>query len=57
MATERNMLAAIESITSVQTGGGTCWVKPLLEGLQMSPKPQVLYLLSGGEPTGVRRMR
>jgi hypothetical protein len=57
LATQRNKFAAIESITSAQTGGGTYWVKPLLEGLQMSPKPQVLYLLSDGEPTDWDEMK
>lgn len=57
LATQANKMEAIERISLAQTGGGTYWVKPLLEGLQMTPKPQVLYLLSDGEPTDWDEMK
>ncbi len=56
-ATQKNKFLAIDRITFAQPGGGTYWSKPLLEGLSMSPKPQVLYLLSDGEPSDWDEMK
>lgn len=50
-ATDPNKSQAIAQLRHTEASGGTEWVAPLAEAINLKPAPQVLYLLSDGEPS------
>lgn len=51
VATERTKQVFAERIRSTGVGNGTVWYSPLKMALSMRPVPDVIYLLSDGEPS------
>ncbi len=51
MATARTKQAFTERIHSMGVGNGTVWYSPLKMALSMRPSPDIVYLLSDGEPS------
>ena len=50
-ASERLKGVVIEAIQKMPAKGGTNWYPPLKMAFSMSPQPNIVYLLSDGEPT------
>ena len=50
-ATDKNKFKALRRIRAARAEGGTSWVAPLAAAVKLNPKPEVLYLLSDGEPS------
>lgn len=51
MATEQTKQVFTEKIRSMDTGRGTVWYSPLKMAFSMKPAPDIVYLLSDGEPS------
>jgi len=50
-ATERLKGVVIDAVNSMPSKGGTNWYPPLRMAFAMQPRPNIVYLLSDGEPT------
>ncbi len=50
-ASKRLKGVVIDAIKSMPAKGGTNWYPPLKMAFSMTPRPNILYLLSDGEPT------
>ncbi|BCX46871.1 VonWillebr and factor A domain-containing protein 3A isoform X1 [Haloferula helveola] len=50
-ATDENKFKALKCIENMSPGGGTEWIGALSEAVKLDPRPEVLYLLSDGEPS------
>lgn len=50
-ATDRLKAVVVDAIQKMPAKGGTNWYPPLKMAFSMSPRPNIVYLLSDGEPT------
>jgi len=50
-ATPRLKKIVVDAVQSMPADGGTAWYPPLRMAFAMNPRPDILYLLSDGQPT------